>query len=192
MTGNLVLRFSTSENTLANWTSAVIRRMCHSQFSHVDLLLSDGNLLGASDQGPHAPFIVGNPEGVAIRPPNYQRFGYRRDMIIETDRADDIIAAAKSQLGKPFDPSALWGFLDDKPPGVRDWRNITHWFCAEHSTWSCEEGGLWLPLIKQLIISKDRVTPADLILLFATDPRWINRETFWQPIPGLVLDPGEK
>jgi hypothetical protein len=192
MSDRLVFRFSTSENTLANWASAVIRRMCHSPFSHVDLLLPDGNLLGASDQGPLGAFLHGNPQGVAIRPPNYQRFGMRRDMIIETDKADAIIAAAKSQLGKPFDPSALWGFLSDGPPQERDWRNVLAWFCAELGVWGCEEGELWMPLLKRLPVAKNRISPADLLMIFATDPRWINRETFWEPIPSLILDPGEK
>src|ERR1700692_3290193 len=113
----LTLRFSTTEDTLGNWTSAVIRRLCHSPFSHIDIVQPDGNCLGASDQGPHSPFIHGNPEGVAIRPPNYQRFGIRRDMIIKTSKADAVIAAALTHLGKPFHSSSLWDFLADTPPG---------------------------------------------------------------------------
>src|SRR4029077_1703728 len=98
----LTFRFSTSENTAANWASAAIRRLCHSPFSHVDYLLPDGNLLGASDQGPKSPCIAGNPQGVAIRPPHYQKFGIRRDMAPGTDRAEEILNVAKTQLGKPF------------------------------------------------------------------------------------------
>lgn len=184
----LVFRFSTSEDKLSNWASAAIRRLSHSPFSHVDFLLEDGNLLGASDQGPHSPCIAGNPQGVAIRPPNYQKFGKRRDMILRTDRADDVINAAKTQLGKPFDSSGLWEFLGDKPPGERDWRNVEAWFCAEHKVWSCEEGRLWS---NKLAWPKNRITPTDLLLLFLQDDRWENRETFWDPIPGLKLDEGE-
>lgn len=184
----LILRFSTSESTLANWASAVIRRMNHSPFSHVDFVLPDGNLLGASDQGPTSPFITGNPQGVAIRPPNYQKFGTRRDMILRTERADEVINAAKSQLGKPFDSSSLLDFISDKPPGERDWRNIDAWFCAEHKVWSCEEGGLWY---YKLPWPKNRISPTDLLLIFLMDDRWENRDVFWSPIPGLQLDEGE-
>jgi hypothetical protein len=191
MSDTLTLRFSTSEDTLANWASAVIRRLCHSPFSHVDILLPDGNCLGASDQGAHSPCVQGNPQGVAIRPPNYQRFGIRRDMILETSSADAVIAAAMSQLGKPFDSTSLWDFLADTPPGERDWRNMAAWFCAEWAIWSCEEGQMWTPIMK-LAWPKNRVSPTDLLLIFLMDNRWVNRETFWQPIPGLILDPGEK
>jgi hypothetical protein len=67
------LLFSTS----TAWQSAVIRRICHSPFSHLDVVLPDGNLLGSSDS-PKAPHIEGNPRGVAVRPPEYQEFGIRR------------------------------------------------------------------------------------------------------------------
>jgi hypothetical protein len=191
MTDKLILRFSTSENSLANWASAAIRRLNHSPFSHVDFVLPDGNLLGASDQGPLSPFIIGNPQGVAIRPPGYQRFGIRRDLILDTPLADAVITRAVTQLGKPFDSSSLWDFLADTPPGERDWRNVSHWFCAEHAVWSCEQGGIFAP-ITLLAWPKNRVSPTDLLMIFLQDERWINRDTFWEPIPGLKLDPGEK
>jgi hypothetical protein len=67
----------------------------HSPFSHVDFVLSDGNLLGASDQGPHSPVITGNPCGVAIRPSDYQVFGPGKcTAVIQTDKADLIIGKA--------------------------------------------------------------------------------------------------
>ena len=194
MKDTLVFRFSTSEDIWQNWMSAAIRRLAHSQFSHVDIVLPDyhefaGGMLGASDMGADTPCIKGNPRGVAIRPPSYQRFGMRRDMILQTDKADAVIAAAMSQLGKPFDSSGLWEFIGDKPPDTRDWRNVIHWWCSELIIWS-EEEGEFFP--RKLMTPKNRVTPADLILLHDQDKRWINRDTFWQPISGLVLDPGEK
>lgn len=187
----LVFRFSTSEDSLANWASAAIRRLNHSPFSHVDFCLPDGNLLGASDQGPLSPFIEGNPQGVAIRPPGYQRFGIRRDMVIETDKADAVFAKAKSQLGKPFDSSGMWDFLSDTPPGARDWRDPAQWWCSELAVWVLEQTGMFAP-ISVLAWPKDRVSPTDLLLIFLQDHRWVNRDTFWQPIPGLALDPKEK
>ena len=166
----------------------VIRRLCHSPFSHVDMMLEDGSLLGASDSA-NSPVIAGNPRGVAIRPPNYQQFGIRRRMILKTPKADAITAIWLSQLGKPFDHSALREFLSSSFPGERDWRNTGKWFCAEGLVWSEEQSGYWAP--RPLLWPKTRVSPTDMLLLHLFDPNWINSETFWQPVPGLQLDPGE-
>lgn len=186
MPDRLILQFSTTPNTLENWTSAVIRRLGHSRFSHVDFVLPDGNLLGASDQGPTSPCIAGNPRGVAIRPPDYQEFGLRRQMILATDTADAVVAKAMTQLGKPFDSSGMWGFLEDQfvHDVPRDWRNPDAWWCSEHKAWSLEGGGFFG---RQLIWPKNRVSPTDLFLLLMMDPRFINHETFWEPVPGLKL-----
>jgi hypothetical protein len=190
VTDTVTIRFSTSTSKASNWASAAIRRLNHSPFSHVDYLLPDGNLLGASDQGPKSPCIKGNPQGVAIRPSNYQLFGYRRDMVLKTDLADVVLGLAMAQLGKPFDSTALWDFLADDFPGVRDWSDPAAWFCAELKVATLDMAGLFAP--KKLMWPKNRVSPTDLLLILQMDDRWINRENFWNPIPGLALDPGEK
>lgn len=171
-----------------NWASPLIRRMCHSPFSHIDIILDSGMLLGASDN-PLAPVIEGNPRGVAIRPPDYQEFGYRRRMCLDTDRARDIQLIALTQLGKDFDNSSLKDFLSDKFPGSRDWRLDSSWFCAELVLWALDVGGLWQP--RSLQWPKNRVSPTDLLLLMLMDERWTNRERFWLPVPGLKLGPHE-
>ena len=71
------LQFSRSTELV----SRLIAMACRSPFSHVDIVLPDGNLLGASDS-PDAPVLEGNPKGVAIRPPNYQPFAIRRQALI--------------------------------------------------------------------------------------------------------------
>jgi hypothetical protein len=177
------LQFSTS----LEWQSHIIRRICHSRFSHVDIVLPDGNLLGASDS-PKAPFISGNPGGVAIRPPNYQLFGIRRIAEIACDELVEgaFIANGLSQLGEPFDDSALHALLgNDVSPG-RDWTDSDAWFCSEHCAWSLMCAGFWK---FDLLISKGYITPADLLLL--VNPYMINIGTFWDPIPGLKLGPKE-
>jgi hypothetical protein len=177
----IVLQFSTTTNSLSNWASALIRRMCHSPFSHIDFLLADGSLLGASDN-PSAPVLRGNPRGVAIRPgqPPYQEFGVKRQMVIQTSKASAILDAAMTQLGKPFDSDALHDFFSDSFPGVRDWRDKGMWFCAELVVWCFEEAGYWQP--KELLWPKNRVSPTDIFLIFMFDPNWSNRETFWSPV----------
>jgi hypothetical protein len=171
-----------------NWASGLIRRANHSPFSHVDMVLKDGTLLGASDS-PNALFIAGNPRGVAQRPFDYQKFAYRRQMVIATERADDIRRIAVSQLGKAFDNSSIKDFASDSFPGQRDWRLDDSWFCAELAMWAMETGYLWGP--PPLKWPKNRVSPTDMLMMMLGDERWINADTFWLPIPGLQLDPGE-
>lgn len=171
-----------------NWASPWIRRVNHSPFSHVDFVLDDGSLLGASNS-PNAPFVRGNPCGVAVRPPDYEDFSYRRRMILKTDRADDILSIAQTQIGKTFDNSGLIDFLSDHFPGVRDWRLDDSWFCAELAMWALDVGGLWQPF--RVIWPKNRVSPTDIVLTLLMDQRFVNRATFWEPVPGLTLGPNE-
>lgn len=184
MADQIVLQFSTS-TALA---SELIRRLCHSPFSHIDIMLADGNLLGASDQGPRGRVIQGNPRGVAVRPPDYQQFGIRRRMIINTPRAQAIVDAAMLEIGKPFDDSALKEFLSDAI--VRDWRMPSSWFCSELIAHSFDEAGYWAPM--RLIIAKNRISPSDFLMLFMFDPRFINRESFFDPVQGIKLGIKEK
>ncbi len=172
-----------------NWASGMIRRANHSPFSHVDMLLKDGNLFGASDS-PNAPVIHGNPRGVAVRPFDYQHFGYRRQMVIDTQRADDIRRIAVTQLGKDFDNSSLRDFISDSFPGQRDWRLDDSWFCAELILWAMEAGYFWGT--PPLPWPKNRVSPTDILMILTGDERWVNKKTFWDPVPGLVLGPGER
>ena len=171
-----------------NYATELIRRGGHSPFSHIDILVKDGTLIGASDN-PKAPFIHGNPRGVAQRPVDYQEFAYRRDMVLATHRADDIRRIAVTQLGKDFDSSAIKDFVSDSFPGLRDWRLTDSWFCAELVIWAMETGGFWGA--HRLLWPKNRVSPTDILLMCLTDDRWLNRDSFWLPIPGLELGPHE-
>jgi hypothetical protein len=169
-----------------NWASSMIRRTNHSPFSHVDIVIPSsemfegGGLLGASDNL-KASMITGNARGVAVRPTDYQKFRYIRRMVISTNRANDIRRIALSQLGKPFDNGALKDFLSDSFPGRRDWRLTDSWFCAELVVWAMEVGGFWdIPLEWP----KNRVSPTDILLIMLMDPRWVNRETFWDAHQG--------
>lgn len=159
----------------------LIRRLSHSPFSHVDVILPNGNALGASDS-PDAPVVEGNKHGVAIRPPNYQVFGIRRQAVIVTPFADAIIAKVMTQLGKPFDGDALHTFLDDRVFD-RSWRNPTSWFCSELFAWAFEAAGYWAP--QELLWPKSRVSPTDLLMMFMFDPAFVNKKSFWDQIEKL-------
>jgi hypothetical protein len=173
------LQFSMSTEA----SSALIGRITHSPFSHVDIILPDthrfpGALLGASNS-PNALVLEGNPNGVAIRPPNYQLFRRRNVAILAAPAAIEaaFYEAALSQLGKPFDSAALHAFLDGAPHTGRDWREDDQWFCSEHATWSLEKAK-WFPW--PIIVSKDRIAPPDLLLL----SNWgiVNVDTFWNEL----------
>jgi len=195
-----------SENR-ASWA---IRCLGHSYFSHVDFKVDvetfaqwigasvdvarekfgEYALLGASNN-PSSPIIVGNPRGVALRPSEYQSFGVRRQMVLRTDRADEILECARTQIGKPFDGSALSPkvFLSDPFYGAvesRDWRNPDKWFCAEMAVCNLEDGGFW-GVGETVPIKKNRVTPEDLHLVLVMDPRVMNRDTHLLPIPTLKM-----
>jgi hypothetical protein len=198
MADTVTIQFSTTASKPFFWVgwknraSFLIRMMGHSPFSHGDFALEDGNMLGASDQGPGSPCIKGNPCGVAIRPPGYQQFGMRRRMVIRTPLADRIIERASSQLGKPFDKQGLHNFLSPWK-GDRDWRDPDQWWCSEMIVWAFEKEGYWDVILGDLELPwpKDRVSPTDVLMIFLLDPGWINRDTFWKPVPGLKLDENE-
>lgn len=135
----------------------MIRRLCHSEFSHCDIVLPEG-LLGVSG----VDKSIGDPGGVLIRKPGLWPYLRPPKLArLKTDVADKVIAIGKSQLGKPFDDSALWDFLSEDP-GDRDWRNEDKWFCSEFVAWSMETAGFF-PY--SLIAAKNRITPGDLLFL---------------------------
>lgn len=64
-----------------------------------------------------------------------------------------MLAAASSQLGKPYD---WWGIL-----GLslrRDWQDPSNWWCSEYALWIFARGGV--PLLRSFAIH--RGTPEDL------------------------------
>ncbi len=208
MSDRIVIQFSTAApSSFKPWSkgwenrySKAIRVLGHTYFSHTDFLLEpfefEGKtytdcLLGASNN-PAAPHIMGNPRGVAVRPPDYQSFGIRRRMVLQTDRADAILAFAHSQVGKPFDSGALSPkvFLSDPfyraMEGDRDWRNPEQWFCMELVICAMEEGGYWGPG-KKVRVKKNRITPGDGYTMFMMDPNFVNADTFFDPTPMLKM-----
>jgi uncharacterized protein YycO len=85
------------------------------------------------------------------------------DMPTKDDRA--VIEAARSQIGKPYDVSALFGFL-----ARREWQKTDKWFCSELVAWSFAQGGA--PLFRPGTFS--RVTPQHLWMI--TDRTSLNEE----------------
>lgn len=67
-----------------------------------------------------------------------------------------VLAAARSQLGKPYDLTALFGLLVR-----RDWQEPDRWFCSELVAWAFAQGGS--PLFRPEALY--RVTPQHLWMI---------------------------
>ncbi len=151
----LSIQFSTS----TAFTSGIIRRLCHSEFSHVDIVTPEG-LLGVSG----SDHTINDIGGVQIRPSGmWPYLNPPKVARLATAGADAIIEVAKTQIGKPFDNDALYNFLEDMGhTKKRDWRDHGAWFCSEFVAWALETCDFF-PYT--LVAAKNRITPADLLLL---------------------------
>lgn len=151
------IQFSTS----TAFASGIIRRLTHSPWSHVDIVMPDG-LLGVSGKDDS----ISDIGGVRIRPFNEWPYLTKPKVAClncSADITDRIHAAAASQIGKPFDNSAMWGMLEDQAlEKNRNWRDPNQWFCSELVAWALETGGLF-PY--PLAVLKNRISPADILLM---------------------------
>lgn len=119
--------------------SRLIRWFTWSDWSHVDIVLPDGRLLGAT-----------GARGVAIRDYD-QSVSHVRFTV---DAPDVVIDLAMTQLGKKYDYAAIIGM-----PFRRDWQDGRKWFCSELVAWAFAEAGHPLLRMKR----NGRVTPGDLL-----------------------------
>lgn len=67
-----------------------------------------------------------------------------------------VIAAARSQIGKPYDLTALFGMLVR-----RNWQEVDAWFCSELAAWAFQQGGS--PLFRPDALY--RITPQHLWMI---------------------------
>lgn len=75
---------------------------------------------------------------------------------IPTGNDEGIFLAALSQVGKPYDATALLGIL-----AHRDWQEPDRWFCSELVAWAFSQGGH--PLFREQVVH--RITPQMLWML---------------------------
>ncbi|HVX56464.1 MAG TPA: hypothetical protein VHA37_01920 [Candidatus Saccharimonadales bacterium] len=159
----LLIQYSTS----TAFASACIRRLTHSPFSHVDIVLPGEGLLGVSGPGKYPGY--NDPGGVQVRP--FEPWPYLFQPKVAHIKCSEEVARrtiefAKAQMNKPFDNSALWAFLKDRAGlkvASRDWRDPDKWFCSELVIRSAEVGGLFF---YKLAITENEVSPNDTLLLF--------------------------
>jgi hypothetical protein len=102
--------------------SAAIRIETHSWASHAEFVdAATGVTLGAHALG-----------GVKIRP--YQPDRYRQVRRYTAPFIELAFQAASSQIGKPYDFSAILGIAFN-----RNWRDRRRWFCSELVAWAFEQ-----------------------------------------------------
>lgn len=145
--GTVSLLFSTSGHPM----SAAIRLGTWSDWSHVAIIDGDEVIEATA------------PAGVR-RFPVVQAIDHaKRGKIVELPCRDPgaVIAAAASQLGKPYDYTAVLGL------GLhRDWQEDDAWFCSELVAWSFQHAGE--PLFRAECLR--RVTPQHLWMLAPAPP----------------------
>jgi hypothetical protein len=123
-------------------------------YSHVDIVLPDGSLLGARDD-----VIGGAPRaGIYIRPDHYEK--WLRRCIVEIPctkaQADAAEKWGHAQVGKEYDRGAILSFIfgtKQHEPG--------HWICSALGTGFLRAG----KLLHELPIHPSQVTPNALHLL---------------------------
>lgn len=142
----------------ADLTSDLIAFGGAGDFSHVDIVLSDGRLLGArSDE------VGGAGQGVQIRTPDYAKWTHQVliDVPCMGAEADAALAFAMAQLGKPYDKLAIAAFVVG-----RDWREDDAWFCSELGARSGEVGGFF----GQMYSPVNKITPVELSIVASAVP----------------------
>lgn len=136
----ITLQFSTT----SAFISRAIRFITWSEFSHVDVVLPDGGLLGA------------HLDGVKIRRPETQKFTKtaRFTVSMTPEQEARFYEFLYKQVGKPYDKTAIFGILVH-----RDWQEDDSWFCSELVAAACEYAGV--SLIRE---KRNRITPRDEVM----------------------------
>lgn len=130
--------------------AVLIRAVTWSQWSHVALV--DGNEVieatwPAVRVAPLAEVIAKHSDHVIVDLPCHAKA--------------EVIKAGRSQVGKPYDLTALFGLLMH-----RDWQELDRWFCSELVAWAFAQGGS--PLFRPE--ATHRITPQHLWMLAPTPP----------------------
>jgi uncharacterized protein YycO len=125
-------------------------------YSHVDIVMPDGELLGARSD------TVGDiPPGVRIRPAAYiqSEIFLRVSIPANADQERYFYAFLNEQIGKPYDKVSIFSFLTG-----RNWRDESAWFCSELAAAALEQAGLLK--VPQLPVNK--ITPATLLVIVSS------------------------
>lgn len=126
--------------------SRLIRWFTWSDWSHVELILSDNHVIGSTwKAGVRRTYMAEALAGVTKA----------SIYAIECDEesAHVFTAAVLRQEGKPYDLGAVFGFVFRK-----NWQDVNKWFCSELIAYGAMRANI--SLLKQI---PSRVTPNDLV-----------------------------
>lgn len=140
MMKSIDLLFCTNPTNPLSW---LIRAGSWSKWSHVAIIDGDDVIEAIA------------LHGVVTTPLATRQAEDRSWQVVTLPCADPqaVIAAARSQIGKPYDYTGVLGI------GLhRDWQESDAWFCSELVAWSFEQGGS--PLFRAG--ASKRVTPQDV------------------------------
>lgn len=111
----ITVRYSTMQHDLV---CGLIRAFTWSEFSHVDVVMPNGKLLGARAKG-----------GVSELNSDYEpkaKVAYYFIHGLTLTQEGLVYQFLQSQLGKPYDYGAVAGWLLH-----RDWQSPIKWYCSE-------------------------------------------------------------
>lgn len=129
-----------------------VRFMTWSSFSHCGILTKENTIVESA-------FTLGGVVETSFTS-FIERVKYYEIVELDCVDADAIIAAARSQIGKPYDWTGLIGIAVRK----RNWQEDDSWFCSELIAWAFDQGGT--PLFNTDDIH--RITPQNLYMLYHT------------------------
>lgn len=140
------------------FSSQAIAWFSQGHFSHVDAVSPNGTLLGA-----RADCVGGRAAGVWMRSKDYLPFIRKIDFYIPTTKTQHRKWSAfmKSQIGKPYDHTAIWGFVLG-----RDWREDDSWICSELQAAALEAAGI----VPKLFVPANKITPNALAFALSFVP----------------------
>jgi hypothetical protein len=135
--------------------SALIAWFGGGEYSHVDYAMPDGTWLGARND-----HIGGVPPGVQIRPADYIRPVRQLTLALQTtpEQDRDHYAFLYSQIGKPYDRWAIFGFIFG-----RNWQDPGDWICSELQCAAAMSADIMQPLC----LTANKITPNDLTLIWS-------------------------
>lgn len=125
-------------------------------YSHVDGILKDDRLLGA-----RSDVVGGQPAGVHIRPPGYEKWAKRTIVTLDsTDQEyDDWEASLRAKISTAYDKSSIVGFITGKQE-----HTAGHWICSALQV-NAQQHIKRLPF--PLPVPAHQITPNSLLLIDA-------------------------
>lgn len=131
------------------------------QVSHVDAILpADAEFPGYA-LGARSDRVKGIKPGVQIRPPDYATFTYQVLYSIPCTmlQRQSFYGFLYSQVDKPYDFAAIWGFLF-----ARNWREQDSWICSELMMAAAESADI----IDCLDLPANKITPVMACLIVSS------------------------